>query len=145
MEFVCQAVMVSSMSASPVLSLYRAVNQLYNPLLLRDATWSARLDPKLRGLLSELEAALGTSIRASGGGAAGTSLDTFSGVLTPLDEVAVWESVARTSAGADRARGVEYSRLLESFKARFLKLEDGSAAIAGLIELIEDVQVLSVL
>jgi hypothetical protein len=94
--------MVSSMGVSPVLALYRAVNQLYNPLLLRDSAWSARLDPKLQTLLSELETALGTTVRAGSGGAGGLALDSFNGILSPLDEVNMWDAVARNAVGAAR-------------------------------------------
>ena len=39
----------------------------YAPLLLRDPAWSSRLDPKLQTLLTDLDAALGTTVRAGAG------------------------------------------------------------------------------
>ncbi len=36
-------------------------------MLLRDPAWSSRLDPKLQSLLTELDTALGTTVRAGAG------------------------------------------------------------------------------
>jgi dynein heavy chain 2 len=41
-------VLVSSMFDSPVTTLYHALQQVYSPLLLKDAKWSNEFDPKLQ-------------------------------------------------------------------------------------------------
>ena len=41
-------VLVSTMFDSPVAALYHALQKVYSPLLLKDATWSNEFDPKLQ-------------------------------------------------------------------------------------------------
>ena len=61
-----QDMMVSTGGASPIVSLFKSLHELYAPLLLRDPTWSSRLDPKLQTLLTELDTQLGNTLRAGG-------------------------------------------------------------------------------
>lgn len=48
-------IFISSMADSPVSALYHALHKVYSPLLLKDPKWSTEFDPKLQGLLTELE------------------------------------------------------------------------------------------
>lgn len=43
------------MADSPVSTLFHALQKVYTPILLKDAKWSAEFDPKLQGLITELE------------------------------------------------------------------------------------------
>eukprot|EP01137_Pigoraptor_chileana_P035290 Opistho-2@29072 len=52
-----------SMNDSPVSTFYHALNKVFAPLLLRDAKWSRKIDPKLQSLVSDLEAGLGSALR----------------------------------------------------------------------------------
>lgn len=55
-------VLVSSMLETPVSSLFYALKSEFNPLLLEDNKWSENLPPKLKSLLTDLEAALGSLV-----------------------------------------------------------------------------------
>lgn len=79
---------ITSLSASPVASLFNTVRKVYEPLLLKDSRWSQVFDSKLQNLLSELSAGLGQALR----------LDTAAGkpgesILSPVDEFQYWAEV----------------------------------------------------
>uniref|UniRef100_A0A8C9YGF2 Cytoplasmic dynein 2 heavy chain 1 n=1 Tax=Sander lucioperca TaxID=283035 RepID=A0A8C9YGF2_SANLU len=61
-----QSLLVSSMLESPINTLYQAIRQVFAPVLLKDEHWRSAFDPKLAGLLSELELGLGSVVRQSG-------------------------------------------------------------------------------
>ena len=48
-------IFLTSMTDSPVSALYHALQKVYSPLLLKDSKWSTEFDPKLQGLITELE------------------------------------------------------------------------------------------
>ncbi|XP_076002176.1 cytoplasmic dynein 2 heavy chain 1 isoform X2 [Genypterus blacodes] len=105
-----QSVLVSSMLESPVNSLYQAVKQVFGPVLLQDEHWSSAFDPKLAGLLSELELGLGSVVRQSGAWPStkkGHTEEDVLGILAPSDEFQYWadlsESAERNSV-RERAR-----------------------------------------
>ena len=90
------AVLVNSMLNSPVLSLYHALQKIYSPLLLKDAKWSQDFDPRLQGLITELEKGLGSIIRRSAGESHSDSGSDFASILTPNDEAQYWADEANT-------------------------------------------------
>ena len=81
---------------SPVLSLYHALQKIYSPLLLKDAKWSQDFDPRLQGLITELEKGLGSIIRRSAGESHSDSGSDFASILTPNDEAQYWADEANT-------------------------------------------------
>lgn len=56
-------IFVSSVLDSPVNTLYQSLHHVFVPMLLKDEQSSRGFDPKLQGLLGELDAGLGSVIR----------------------------------------------------------------------------------
>ena len=52
---------VDAMLTSPLHSLYNSVHRVYAPMLLKDSTWSEKLDRKMQKLLAVLDADSSTS------------------------------------------------------------------------------------
>ncbi|KAM9317805.1 cytoplasmic dynein 2 heavy chain 1 [Pholidichthys leucotaenia] len=92
-----QSLLVSSMLESPVSTLHQAVKQVFAPVLLKDERWRSTFDPKLAGLLSELELGLGSVVRNSGTQASakkGRTEEDVLGILTPSDEFQYWADLS---------------------------------------------------
>ncbi len=117
-------VMVNSMLNSPVSSLYHSLHQIYTPLLLKDAKWSQEFDPKLQGLITELEKGLGTLMRRSGQHAGGSGQDGLSSILTPNDEAQFWADQANTNKKKDiRELAAAFYAALEPIAEEFAKID----------------------
>ena len=116
-------VLVNSMLNSPVTSLYHSLQKIYSPLLLKDAQWSQALDPKLQGLLTELEKGLGTLMRKSGGEVTGNN-EGLTSILTPNDEAQYWADEANTHKRRDRReKAAAFYAALEPMASEFAKIE----------------------
>ncbi|TNN71605.1 Cytoplasmic dynein 2 heavy chain 1 [Liparis tanakae] len=140
-----QSLLVSSMLESPINTLYQALSQVFAPVLLQDERWCSAFDPKLAGLLRELQLGLGSVVlqgggaRPVGGGArpeGGRAEDDVLGILTPSDEFQYWEDL---SGSAERSSSRERaSHFTEQFK--FIQKElaglDGCSLLDG-VELVE--------
>uniref|UniRef100_A0A3Q3LA71 Dynein cytoplasmic 2 heavy chain 1 n=1 Tax=Labrus bergylta TaxID=56723 RepID=A0A3Q3LA71_9LABR len=87
-----QSLLVSSMLESPIHTLYQAVRQVFSPILLKDERWSSAFDPKLAGLLSELELGLGSVVRHSE-----AQPSAKEGILTPIDEFQYWADLSESA------------------------------------------------
>lgn len=117
-------VLVNTMLNSPVSSLYHSLHQIYTPLLLKDAKWSQEFDPKLQGLITELEKGLGTLMRRSGDHTGGKSTDGFSSILTPNDEAQYWADEANTNKKRDkREMASAFYAALEPISTEFSKID----------------------
>ncbi|XP_041850617.1 cytoplasmic dynein 2 heavy chain 1 [Melanotaenia boesemani] len=106
-------VLVSSMLESPINTLYQAVKQVFAPVLLKDEHWRSSFDPKLAGLLSELELGLGSVVRQCGAQPSakkGHREDDVLGILTPSDEFQFW---------ADLSESAEMSSMREKERATY--------------------------
>ena len=60
----------------------------------QDAKWSQDFDPRLQGLITELEKGLGSIIRRSAGEGLSNSGSDFASILTPNDEAQYWADEA---------------------------------------------------
>ena len=90
------------MMESPVSALYHSLQKIYSPLLLKDSKWSTEFDPKLQGLITELEKGLGSILRrrdptTTMEGDSGDNLDSLALILTPSDETHYWADMANSS------------------------------------------------
>ena len=90
------------MMDSPVSALYHSLQKIYCPLLLKDSKWSTEFDPKLQGLITELEKGLGSILRRRDPGNykdsdSGDMFDSLSLILTPFDETQYWADIANSS------------------------------------------------
>ncbi|XP_058489722.1 dynein cytoplasmic 2 heavy chain 1 isoform X1 [Solea solea] len=95
-----RSVLVSSMLESPINTLYQAVRQVFAPVLLKDERWCSAFDPKLAGLLSELELGLGSVVRQSGAQPSakkGRREEDILGILTPIDEFQYWADLCQSA------------------------------------------------
>ncbi|XP_029136209.2 dynein cytoplasmic 2 heavy chain 1 [Labrus bergylta] len=95
-----QSLLVSSMLESPIHTLYQAVRQVFSPILLKDERWSSAFDPKLAGLLSELELGLGSVVRhseAQPSAKEGRTEEDVLGILTPIDEFQYWADLSESA------------------------------------------------
>jgi hypothetical protein len=63
-ENIRRSVQVSSVLESPIHSLHTVLKSLYTPVLLKDPTWSGKLNNKLQSVLSELDSGLAGTIRS---------------------------------------------------------------------------------
>ncbi|TRY75069.1 hypothetical protein TCAL_08574 [Tigriopus californicus] len=121
-------VLVSSMLGSPVSALYHALQKVYSPLLLKDAKWSNEFDPKLQGLITELEKGLGSIVRrhdpaSHKGEDAEDSFDALSSILTPMDETQYWADVANSAQKKEeRKKATEFWQALEPMSDEFSKI-----------------------
>ena len=97
-----QDIFVSTMMDSPVSALYHSLQKIYSPLLLKDSKWSSEFDPKLQGLITELEKGLGSILRRQDPtnykeGDSGDIIDSLALILTPFDETQYWADLANSS------------------------------------------------
>uniref|UniRef100_A0A4W6FB11 Dynein cytoplasmic 2 heavy chain 1 n=1 Tax=Lates calcarifer TaxID=8187 RepID=A0A4W6FB11_LATCA len=113
-----RSLLVSSMLESPINTLYQAVRQVFAPVLLKDERWRSAFDPKLAGLLSELELGLGSVVRQSGAQPSakkGRTEEDVLGILTPSDEFQYWADLSESAEkNSVRERAAFFT---EQFKA----------------------------
>ncbi|KDO32540.1 hypothetical protein SPRG_03015 [Saprolegnia parasitica CBS 223.65] len=109
---------VTSMTNSPVFSLFQSVHKIYTPLLLQGA--SGRLSQKLKDVLLELDAGLQTLVRDKGDDLSSNASDNLFGIVTLQDEIAYWEA---TTSGRDRDRASKFSRSFDAIHSRYATLE----------------------
>ncbi|XP_076446844.1 LOW QUALITY PROTEIN: cytoplasmic dynein 2 heavy chain 1-like [Babylonia areolata] len=132
-------IIVSSMVDSPLSTLYHAVQKLYAPLLLEDSKWSKGIDPKLQGLLSDLEAGLSSAIRKqdpSFRGRPGDGDVSVGGILTPMDEFQYWVDMSRSAPRAEQKEAAEsYVELFKPISKDYGGLD--SLALGDAMELVE--------
>uniref|UniRef100_A0A4W6F7X0 Cytoplasmic dynein 2 heavy chain 1 n=1 Tax=Lates calcarifer TaxID=8187 RepID=A0A4W6F7X0_LATCA len=106
-----RSLLVSSMLESPINTLYQAVRQVFAPVLLKDERWRSAFDPKLAGLLSELELGLGSVVRQSGAQPSAKK----GRILTPSDEFQYWADLSESAEkNSVRERAAFFT---EQFKA----------------------------
>lgn len=117
-ENLSTTVHVTSMTNSPVFSLFQSVHKIYTPLLLQGA--SGRLSQKLKDVLLELDAGLQTLVRDKGDDVSNNSTDNLFGIVTLQDEIAYWEA---TTSGRDRDRASKFSRSFDAIHSRYATLE----------------------
>ncbi|KAG8470560.1 hypothetical protein KFE25_008981 [Diacronema lutheri] len=114
-----KCVLVSHVHGSPVVGLHSLLHNVYSPLLCDEASpWSSKLDSKSRGLMLQVETALGSVAHGGALRPAGVaSDDDVSTILTPADECRHWQQLASQQAhGVDpsaRARAQEFWLVLE--------------------------------
>ncbi|XP_061923239.1 dynein cytoplasmic 2 heavy chain 1 isoform X1 [Entelurus aequoreus] len=124
------SVLVSSMLESPINTLYQAVRQVFAPVLLKDERWRSAFDPKLAGLLSELELGLGSVVRQSGAQPSasrkGHSEEDVLGILTPSDEFLYWADICESAKKADLKERASY------FTEQFNLIEKEYCGLDGL-------------
>ncbi|XP_025088458.1 cytoplasmic dynein 2 heavy chain 1-like isoform X3 [Pomacea canaliculata] len=134
-------IIVSSMIDSPLSTLYHALQKVYAPLLLEDTKWSKVIDPKLQGLLNELEVGLGSTLRKqdpSFRGRVGDD-DRLGGILTPMDEFQYWAELSRSGVQSELREAAEnYVELFKPISKDFGGLD--SLALSDVIELVEITQ-----
>lgn len=91
-------------SSSVVESLHSSLNAIYCPRLLGDQS-GAVLPRKLQGLLQDLKTEVGDLVRSGEGGG---SLESFSGIQSPLDEVAFWSNFSGRGIDSELVRSSFY-------------------------------------
>ncbi|CAB1349241.1 unnamed protein product [Coregonus sp. 'balchen'] len=134
-----QNVLVSSMLESPISTLYQAVRQVFAPMLLKDERWSSAFDPKLAGLLSELEQGLGSVIRRAGTEDTGKRShreDDILGILTPVDEFQYWADLSESGDRSTvRERASHFSELFKPIEKDYSGLD--GVCLSDAVELVE--------
>uniref|UniRef100_A0A4W5JP42 Dynein cytoplasmic 2 heavy chain 1 n=1 Tax=Hucho hucho TaxID=62062 RepID=A0A4W5JP42_9TELE len=126
-----QNVLVSSMLESPISTLYQAVRQVFAPMLLKDERWSSAFDPKLAGLLSELEQGLGSVVRR-----AGTEDTGKRSILTPVDEFQYWADLSESGDRSTvRERAAHFSELFKPIEKDYSGLD--GVCLADAVDLVE--------
>ena len=137
-------IFVSTMLDSPVDTLYHSVQKVFAPVLLKDAKWSKKIDPKVQMLLTELEAGLGSTLRRFGKG--GAELDksysfdsNLAGILTPSDEFQYWSEASMSSSKlTSRERAQFFQEMFQPIVTNFANLD--SLSFSDCLELIEITQ-----
>ncbi|KAM9321467.1 cytoplasmic dynein 2 heavy chain 1 [Gastrophryne carolinensis] len=133
-------VLVSSLSDSPVNTLYQSVRQIFAPLLLKDEKWSQKFDPKLQALLTDLESSLGCVLRKSfsSRGDSGKSgrEDDLQGIITPSDEFQFWADIADSkSKSSVRERAAHFINLFQTIEKYYTSLDN--LPLTEVIELVQ--------
>ncbi|KAM9852784.1 cytoplasmic dynein 2 heavy chain 1 isoform 4-T4 [Aulostomus maculatus] len=135
-----QSVLVSSMLESPISTLYQAVRQVFAPVLLKDERWRSAFDPKLAGLLSELELGLGSVVRKSGAKSSAvkkshTEEDVL-GILTPSDEFQYWADVSESAEKAGvRERATHFNEQFKPIQKEYRGLD--GLSMSDVVDLVE--------
>jgi dynein heavy chain 2 len=122
---------VTSLTNSPVFSLFQSVHKIYAPLLLNNSTSShqaAVLSQKLKDILLELDTGLQSAVAKSSDG----SMSLF-GIVTVQDEIQFWE---RNCSGRERERSAKFSSALDAIQSRYSNLE--SLSFDEMAELLDD-------
>ncbi|XP_062329494.1 dynein cytoplasmic 2 heavy chain 1 [Osmerus eperlanus] len=132
-----QNLLVSSMLESPISTLYQAVKQVFAPVLLKDERWSSAFDPKLAGLLNELEQGLGSVVRGSQHSAKRSNQEEdVLGILTPVDEFQYWADLCESGERSSvRERAAHFSDLFKPIQKEYAGLE--GVSLADAVELVE--------
>ncbi|XP_056138994.1 cytoplasmic dynein 2 heavy chain 1 [Lampris incognitus] len=122
-----QSLLVSSMLESPISTIYQAVKQVFAPVLLKDERWSSVFDPKLSGLLSELELGLGSVVcqsRAHQPSKTNCKEEDVLGILTPSDEFQYWADLSESGEiSGMRERAAHFVELFKPIKTEYEGLD----------------------
>ncbi|XP_071781183.2 cytoplasmic dynein 2 heavy chain 1 [Centroberyx gerrardi] len=133
------SLLVSSMLESPISTLYQAVRQVFAPVLLKDERWSSAFDPKLAGLLSELELGLGSVVRQSGAQPSAKTArkeEDVLGILTPSDEFQYWADLSESGEKSSvRERAAHFTELFKPIEKEYGGLDGLSMSDA--VDLVE--------
>ncbi|KAM3616881.1 uncharacterized protein V6R79_025341 [Siganus canaliculatus] len=134
-----QSVLVSSMLESPINTLYQTVRQVFAPVLLKDDRWRSSFDPKLAGLLSELEIGLGSVIRQSGAqhsAKKGATEEDVLGILTPCDEFHYWADLSQFAKKNNaQERATHFSELFKPIQEEYGGLD--GLSMSDVMDLVE--------
>ncbi|KAA8593993.1 hypothetical protein FQN60_004827, partial [Etheostoma spectabile] len=139
-----QSLLVSSMLESPINTLYQAIRQVFAPVLLKDEHWRSAFDPKLAGLLSELELGLGSVVRQSGAQSSanrGRKEEDVLGILIPSDEFQYWDDLAESAEkNSVRQRATYFTEQFKPIKKEYCGLDSLSMPDVGdLLEQSKDI------
>ncbi|KAM9801492.1 cytoplasmic dynein 2 heavy chain 1 [Neosynchiropus ocellatus] len=133
------SLLVSSMLNSPINTLYQAVKQVFAPVLLKDDHWSSALDPKLAGLLTELEMGLGSVVRQCGTHTVtrkGQSEEDVLGILMPGDEFQYWAEISESAAKSSlRERAMHFVELFKPIQKEYCGLD--GLSMSDVVDLVE--------
>uniref|UniRef100_A0A8C8DIA2 Dynein cytoplasmic 2 heavy chain 1 n=1 Tax=Oryzias sinensis TaxID=183150 RepID=A0A8C8DIA2_9TELE len=126
-----QNLLISSMLESPINTLYQAVKQVFAPVLLKDERWRSEFDPKLAGLLSELELGLGSVVRSSG-----AKSSVKEGILTPTDEFQFWRDVLESAQkNSVRERATHFTEQFKTIQKEYEGLD--ALSLSDVVDLVE--------
>ena len=136
-------IFVTTMLDSPIDTLYHSVQKVFAPVLLKDAKWSKKVDPKIQTLLTELEAGLGSSLRRFGRTGIevnkSSSDSNLSAVLTPSDEFQYWAEASMSSSKlTSRERAQFFQETFQPIVTNFANLD--SLSFSDCLELVEVTQ-----
>eukprot|EP00050_Salpingoeca_kvevrii_P020215 m.95860 g.95860 ORF g.95860 m.95860 type:complete len:4292 (+) comp8765_c0_seq1:164-13039(+) len=130
-------VFITTLSDSPVKSLFHSVKSVYAPLLLSSDKWSGTFDSRLQSLLTELEQGLGSALRSSSQSNKDTDLE--QGIVYVEDEAKYWGIKATT--GNDlmrRERAQMFQQILQPVARDFGAID--AFSIRDIVELVERCQ-----
>lgn len=114
------SIQVTSVMQSPLQSLYQAVHQVYAPMLLESDASASQLSQKLKDVLLELDAGLGsTMLVGSSNNAREGDAAAFMHIVTINDEFQYWER----ADGRNVKRGKKFCAALDNIHQRFGSLE----------------------
>ncbi|XP_024132434.1 cytoplasmic dynein 2 heavy chain 1 [Oryzias melastigma] len=134
-----QNLLVSSMLESPINTLYQAVKQVFAPVLLKDEHWRSAFDPKLAGLLSDLELGLGSVVRSSGAKLSmkeGFTEEEVLGILTPTDEFQFWGDVSESAQkNSVRERATYFTEQFKTIQKEYEGLD--ALSLSDVVDLVE--------
>uniref|UniRef100_A0A3Q0T4R8 Cytoplasmic dynein 2 heavy chain 1 n=1 Tax=Amphilophus citrinellus TaxID=61819 RepID=A0A3Q0T4R8_AMPCI len=137
------SLLVSSMLESPINTLYQAVRQVFAPVLLKDERWCSAFDPKLAGLLSELELGLGSVVRQSGtqpSAKKGRTEEDVLGILTPSDEFQYWADLSESAEKSSlRERAQHFTELFKQIQKEYDGLD--GLTMSDVVDLVEQSKV----
>ncbi|OQR98203.1 dynein heavy chain [Achlya hypogyna] len=114
-ENLSRNVQVTSMTNSPIFSLFQSVHKIYTPLLMAGNNHS--LSQKLKDVLLELDTGLQSLVREKGDTTAAGDLF---GIVTVQDEIQFWE---KNGTGRERDRSSKFSRSLDAIHTRYQTLD----------------------
>ncbi|MEW5298923.1 MAG: hypothetical protein WDW36_001993 [Sanguina aurantia] len=113
---------VSTVSHSPISSLYHTLKDVFSPMIKEQALGSG-MDARLSELLGQVTAGLGVAVR-KGAGEQGSHRGTevsdpnkapLQDILTPLDEINFWAELASSPSAGPTARSAAQARPLATY------------------------------
>ncbi|GLI62890.1 cytoplasmic dynein 1b heavy chain [Volvox africanus] len=121
-EDVPAGVAIATVAHSPLSSLYHALKDVYSPLIhSQSAEESMVVDKRLRELLTQVQAGLGTAVRKGMPASAQEVLDPnqapIEEIVTPLDEINFWAELTNSpNAGPIKNAALQISAALEPLR-----------------------------
>ncbi|KAJ3130163.1 Cytoplasmic dynein 2 heavy chain 1 [Nowakowskiella sp. JEL0407] len=138
-ENISDQVSITSISKSPIDTLYRAIHGVYSPMFLKNTT-KLGLNTKLQGLITELDMGLGSIIRKDLNQSAENKEESIS-ILSVEEEQLFWMEISENGKSKpEKDRAVAVLDVIQPLKMEIDKINKGVTTLYETIEVIETIE-----